>query len=257
MAARVGVETRKARKEREVASEAASLPVRVGSAPRGRSLSGRILHKGRAPRAWERSESSFAESGGRSGSQVFLWGSQGIRAGGTMTRKGQKQKTKEEIFQEAQRLRAAEAAREAAVAADESIPEVFEDQTKFDKMVGSGQSHAGAQVETGASAAAGSTLGTGAFFGPEAEAPDPETRKRKPTAGESTQPKAPKKGRKGAKEKDDAPEVLTQEQVCHRLDCAMFFRSSIALLTRLVRYFAIQLRCLYLENMFTANNLLS
>jgi hypothetical protein len=64
----------------------------------------------------------------------------------TMTRKGQKQKTKEEIHQEAQRLRAAEAAREAAVAADESVPEVFEDQTKFDKMVGSGQSHAGAQV---------------------------------------------------------------------------------------------------------------
>jgi hypothetical protein len=111
---------------------------------------------------------------------------------------------------------------------------VFEDQTKFDKMVGSGQSHAGAQVETGASAAEGSTLGTGAFFGPEAEAPHPKTRKRKPTAGKSTQPKAPKKGRKGAKGKDDAPEVLTQEQVCHCLDCAMFFRSSIAMLTRLV-----------------------
>jgi hypothetical protein len=76
-------------------------------------------------------------------------------------------------------------------------------------MVGSGQSHAEAQVETGASAAAGSTLGTGAFFGPEAEAPDPKTRKRKPTAGKSTQPKAPKKGRKGAKGEDDAPEVLT------------------------------------------------
>jgi hypothetical protein len=174
-----------------------------------------------------------------------------------MTRKGQKQKTKEKIHQKAQRLRAAEAAREAAVADDESVPEVFEDQTKFDKMVGSGQSHAGVQVKTGASAAAGSTLGTGAFFGAEAEAPDPETRKRKPTAGESTQLKAPKKGRKGAKGKDDAPKVLTQEQVCHRLDCAMFFCSSIAMLTRLVRYFAIQLRCLYSDNMFTANNSLS
>jgi hypothetical protein len=174
-----------------------------------------------------------------------------------MTRKGQKQKTKEEIHQEAQRLRAAEAAREAAGAADESVPEVFVGQTKFDKMVGSGQSHAGAQVKTGASAAAGSTLGTGAFFGPEAEAPDPETRKRKPTARESTQPKAPKKGRKGAKEKDDVPEVLTQKQVCHRLDCGMFFCSLIAMLTLLIQYFAIQLRCLYLDNMFIANNLLS
>jgi hypothetical protein len=46
MAARVGVKTRKARKEREAASEAASLPVRVGSPPRDRLLSGRILHKG-------------------------------------------------------------------------------------------------------------------------------------------------------------------------------------------------------------------
>jgi hypothetical protein len=99
MAARVGVETRKARKEREAESEAASLPVRVGSPPMGRSLSGRILHKGRAPRAWERSE--YAKSGGRSGSQVSVWSSQKIRAGRTMTKKGQKQKTKEEIHQEA------------------------------------------------------------------------------------------------------------------------------------------------------------
>jgi hypothetical protein len=93
MAARVGVKTRKAKIEREAASEAASLPVRVGSRPRGRSLSGRILHKGRALRAWERSESSFAKSGGRSGSHVSVWGSQGIRAGGTMTSKGQKRKS--------------------------------------------------------------------------------------------------------------------------------------------------------------------
>jgi hypothetical protein len=218
MAARVGVETRKARKEREAASEAASLPVKVGSPPRGRSLSGRILIKGRAPRAWERSESSFAGSADRSGSQVSAWGSQGIRAE-TMTRKGQKQRTKEEIHQEAQRLRAAEASRQAAEAADESVEEVFEDQTKFDKMVGSGQSHAGAQVETGASAAAGSTLGTGQFFGPEAEAPDPETRKRKPAVEKSMQPPVAKKGKKVGKAKENVAEALTQEQV----ECFVFY----------------------------------
>jgi hypothetical protein len=206
------VETRKARKEREAASEAASVPVKVGSSPRGRSLSGRILIKGRAPRAWERLESSFAGSADRSGSQVSAWGSQGVRAG-TMTRKGQKQKTKEEIHQEAQRLRAAEAAQQALEAADESVEEVFEEQTKFDKMVGSGQSHAGAQVETGASTAAGSTLGTGQFFGPEPEVPDPQKRKRKPAGEKSMQPPVAKKGRKGAKAKEDVEEALTQEQV--------------------------------------------
>ena len=81
MAARVGVETEKQEKEREAASEAASLPVKVGSPPSGRSLSGRILIKGRAPRAWERSESSFAESAERSGSQVSAWGVRGFGQG--------------------------------------------------------------------------------------------------------------------------------------------------------------------------------
>jgi hypothetical protein len=74
MAARVGVETRKARKEREAAREAASLPVRVGSPPRGRSPFGNYLVKGRAPRAWERSESSFAGQSDRSGGQASAWG---------------------------------------------------------------------------------------------------------------------------------------------------------------------------------------
>jgi hypothetical protein len=200
MAARVRVETRKARKEREAASEGASLLVKVGSPPRGGVLSGRILHKGRAPRAWERSESGFAESTERSGSQVSGWDSQRLRAG-TMTRKGRKQKTKEEIFQEAQRLQAAEAAREALEAADESVLQVFEESTKFDKMVGSGQSYAGAQVETGARTAAGSTLGTGQFFGPEAEVSDPQARKRKPAGEKIMQPPVAKKGGKARRQK--------------------------------------------------------